>query len=431
MAICDLCAQDMKTATSCTTDVLHRRGEPVTLFRYGEEPGWGRPDSRCGDCGVSPGGLHHIGCDLQCCPGCHGQLISCDCHWDEFADEYDDDAPHWIDDERGGLLVGRVGVFDGDESDRTATAPVIALGSAGRSQAPARPRGLVPLGAAVAPMRARHQSALRAFAEWCLARGRPCDLDAAALCIDALEQYRQPDGVRLDRPTVNGVQWADIHNAATALDTRTPEDLAVHLWSVISWLSDEGFLHSDSDPLGPLLEPLQCYGGLGPDGYPLPEGTDVDFPCQCYVRHDPTCPPHLAQHVVGRDPATYSEFIVRAHIRVRSDDPPLSCYEPLFALARRLRATCSPWEIHADECTYIGRIDPYRGVPELWLYRYDPESRRGFDDLVLDGDGRGWVPKADRRRKAGFRWVPVDDRAAVIRVGVRYAQREPSAPSAW
>lgn len=423
MAICDFCTQEMTAVTGCTTDVLHHGGEPVRLFRYGEEPRSGRPSRRCGDCGVSPGGLHHIGCDMQRCPGCQGQLISCDCRWDEFADEYDDDP---TDDEYEGLQLGPAGPVDAD--DRSPIAPVVALGSAGLSERPVQPRGLVPLGAAVAPLRTRHQAALRRFAEWCLAHGRPCDLDAAALCVDALERFREPDGTRLDRPTMNGVLWADVRNATSLLDTRSPEDLPVHLWSVISWLSNESLLHPDSDPLGPLLEPLRCYGGLGADGYPMPEGTDVDFPCQCYIPHDPACPPHLTQHIVGRDPETFSEFIVRAHIRLRSDDPPLSYYEPLVALVRRLRARCSPFELHVDECTYVGRIDAQRGVPELWLFRYDPEARRGFDELVLDGDGRGWAPKADRRRKAGFRWVRVDDRAAVIGAGVRYAPREP-APS--
>ena len=33
----------------------------------------------CHDCGAGPGKVHHWGCDMERCPRCHGQLISCDC----------------------------------------------------------------------------------------------------------------------------------------------------------------------------------------------------------------------------------------------------------------------------------------------------------------------------------------------------------------
>ena len=37
---------------------------------------------KCGDCGVSEGELHELGCDMECCPFCGHQLISCDCCYD-------------------------------------------------------------------------------------------------------------------------------------------------------------------------------------------------------------------------------------------------------------------------------------------------------------------------------------------------------------
>ncbi len=36
---------------------------------------------RCHDCGIenTSGNIHHCGCDIERCPACGNQLISCDC----------------------------------------------------------------------------------------------------------------------------------------------------------------------------------------------------------------------------------------------------------------------------------------------------------------------------------------------------------------
>jgi len=94
----------MTTGASCTVGVLHERDREWALPRA---------RSRCGDCGVARGGLHHPGCDLQRCPRCRGQLISCGCRFDDevFDDGFDDDE---VDDEA--LIPDRVGAmyFDGN-----------------------------------------------------------------------------------------------------------------------------------------------------------------------------------------------------------------------------------------------------------------------------------------------------------------------------
>ena len=36
-------------------------------------------EKRCHDCGVKIGEFHKLGCDMEECPFCHHQLISCDC----------------------------------------------------------------------------------------------------------------------------------------------------------------------------------------------------------------------------------------------------------------------------------------------------------------------------------------------------------------
>lgn len=43
------------------------------------EPGETVAGDRCPDCGVRPGTFHRQGCDVERCPYCGGQLISCDC----------------------------------------------------------------------------------------------------------------------------------------------------------------------------------------------------------------------------------------------------------------------------------------------------------------------------------------------------------------
>lgn len=35
----------------------------------------------CHDCGITVGQLHVPGCDVEMCPVCHGQAISCDCEY--------------------------------------------------------------------------------------------------------------------------------------------------------------------------------------------------------------------------------------------------------------------------------------------------------------------------------------------------------------
>jgi hypothetical protein len=46
--------------------------------RFGQESeSWG--DDSCGDCGCKVGELHAENCDVERCPACSGQLLSCDC----------------------------------------------------------------------------------------------------------------------------------------------------------------------------------------------------------------------------------------------------------------------------------------------------------------------------------------------------------------
>lgn len=83
MAVCDWCHGEMETAASCCVDALHRNGRRFDMIPFVDESGRRTSSARCGDCGVLRGGWHHPGCDLQDCPACGGQLLSCGCRFDE------------------------------------------------------------------------------------------------------------------------------------------------------------------------------------------------------------------------------------------------------------------------------------------------------------------------------------------------------------
>lgn len=77
MVKCNDCNQEMREAERCTWPYLVVDG--VRYKRDTEYYDW-NPD-RCHDCAIinKPGNVHHFGCDIERCPICKGQLISCGC----------------------------------------------------------------------------------------------------------------------------------------------------------------------------------------------------------------------------------------------------------------------------------------------------------------------------------------------------------------
>lgn len=86
MAICEWCSGEMSAVVSCTTRAFHRDGRTIEMVPWGRESGWSA-QARCHDCGVMPSRFHHPGCDIQECPLCGGQMLSCGCRFDEDGPE--------------------------------------------------------------------------------------------------------------------------------------------------------------------------------------------------------------------------------------------------------------------------------------------------------------------------------------------------------
>jgi len=73
---CEACGGDMAKKDSCdVTEIEFPDG--VVLKRLTGY--FGEPTGRCFDCNIAHRGYHHIGCDVEQCPRCGGQLLSCGC----------------------------------------------------------------------------------------------------------------------------------------------------------------------------------------------------------------------------------------------------------------------------------------------------------------------------------------------------------------
>lgn len=80
VVICKWCNKDMNNSEGCNAHVVKVGKATFVSVVYGKETNITQPKRRkhCGDCNATRGHRHHYRCDLEECPVCHEQYLTCE-----------------------------------------------------------------------------------------------------------------------------------------------------------------------------------------------------------------------------------------------------------------------------------------------------------------------------------------------------------------
>ena len=91
MAICQCCKNEMCTGDGCCEKAVKYEGSIISRLKVTKDEVDG--NNRCFDCGAPLNTYHHEGCDIERCPICGEQYISCECDFEElFIDDKRNDT---------------------------------------------------------------------------------------------------------------------------------------------------------------------------------------------------------------------------------------------------------------------------------------------------------------------------------------------------
>src|SRR4051812_42963663 len=79
--VCEACGRRFSVECGITTvDLAGETFDRIPLGRETADWWMGRqPDTECHDCSAATGQRHHVGCDMEQCPRCGDQALTCEC----------------------------------------------------------------------------------------------------------------------------------------------------------------------------------------------------------------------------------------------------------------------------------------------------------------------------------------------------------------